>query len=194
MLTDEQREHIRSLVALAHTLAEGDATDEERTAALDRVDGLAEEDRSTVRVVMLYIIDMRARRACKSRARARRLLARFLSPAQAAELRVRKSFVVTGSEGGRYRLYPSIGTIHAIERHGTRDWAIAAFCYHEAADAQIPDQDLTLAHMALLRADEGAFLAQANVSRFFKNWDGPVRRRLAEIAVHRAAHRLAVGA
>jgi hypothetical protein len=78
-------------------------------------------------------------------------------PADArAELRAEKSFSVTGSAGGLYKL--RIGRSGNVQRE--HDGKVTRYCIHPV-DA-VPDADTVLAQVLLLWTDEPAFLSIAN--------------------------------
>lgn len=107
------------------------------------------------------------------------LLRTWLTPQQRRDLRTRREFAVTGSAGGRYRLRPATGSVQAVERHKTREFAIGTtFCLHDPENA-LPAADVTLAHLLMLWTDEPGFLAASNHHAPTNMlWDGAWLRRL----------------
>lgn len=154
--------------------------------------GLTEDE---TRIVWRVVRVLRAAWANEERAanaKARRLLRSYLSPVQRRQLRTRKNFLCVGSQGGVYRLLPRWAGVERVERHGQHWFARASYCLHDfAADSpdrkKLPAADVSLSHLLLLSADEGAFLAAANRTDRTQLWNGAYLRRLREARLERAA-------
>ena len=141
---------------------------------------LSVEDRRNVLALSCALIRYeRDRRGGPEQRRALRLLRTWLTPTQRRDLRNRREFAVTGSVGGRYRLRPATGAAQAVERHGTREFAIGTiFCLHDPAEI-LPPADVSLAHLLMLLTDELGFLTSANHHVSHSTlWDGVWLRRL----------------
>lgn len=128
----------------------------------------------------LLVLERRKRRGGGQR-RAMRLLRSWLTLAQAQQLRA-GAFRVRGSAGGWYRLWPGVGHAERVERHGRYWYTCGGYCLHEEGHV-LPPADRTLAHLLLLRTDEPAFIAEANLTKRGvwgdQLWNGAYRRRLA---------------
>lgn len=125
--------------------------------------------------------------------RALRLLRGLLSDEQVAQLRRSRSFRITLPSGRTYGFSPNSGAVRLLERHGSRWFMVGLYCLHEepldmfAAEGMpgmvtvdaIPLADRTIAHLLLLLADEGRFLAEANYTPFRRHmgWDPEWMRR-----------------
>jgi hypothetical protein len=94
--------------------------------------------------------------------RAMRLLRTLLTAEQRRVLRAGSGFYMTGSLGGRYRLFPACGVAWRVERHGKLEIHSAAYCLHDP-ELELPPADVTVQHLLLLRSDEEAFLRRANI-------------------------------
>lgn len=166
---------IAGLVQVARTIARGPLTVAAVRAALA---DLTPEERREVGTLVLYALQQQAARRGQRRACA--LLRSLLSPAQQAEWRrSHKTFTVTGSAGGRYRLCPTTGGAWRLARHGRYDIGVASFCLHDP-ERQVPPADETIGHLLWLLADEPAFCARANMTvRPHAGWDGAWLRACA---------------
>lgn len=126
--------------------------------------------------------------------RAMGLLRTLLNPEQLRTLRASRSFKLTGSLGGTYRLWPRMGLTEQLERHGTRHYRKLTFCLHDPGgpNERMPNADLAIAHMLWLVEDEQKFLVTANHTVVdHRQWDGAWRRRLNQARRERQAERTA---
>jgi hypothetical protein len=111
------------------------------------------------------------------------LLRSLLTDTQRSQLARSRNFRVEGSLGGVYRLWPKNDHAHTeqVERHKTRWYVRASFCYHDPEN-ELPPADVSIAHLLLISADEGEFLAKANKTLQGRNlWNGAYLRRLNEV-------------
>lgn len=180
------------LAALAQRLAD-DAIMPDDAAAYRWADGTTcdcEEWHDLMGLVGYIVRQRRVKRCGRHQRRAFRLLRSLLSPEQRRTLRTRKDFLVTGSLGGSYRLSPRHGWTERVKRHGSRWFVQASYCFHDDrtnADEAMPNADLAIAHMLLLVADEGEFLARANATaRGGQLWNGDYVRRMRQARLERA--------
>ncbi len=142
-----------------------------------------EQDDIVLLRAYVYRVQRHRNRDRKPQRTAMRLLRSFLSTTQTAQLRSNKAFLVETPSGKSYRLYPRMGTVEQVTRHGRSWFVFRRFCLHDDPDAsgsRMPPADLSLAHMLLLLADEAEFLRLANASTARDQlWNGEYRRRLA---------------
>lgn len=98
--------------------------------------------------------DDQIRAVAEADVRAAQMLLGMLSPAQAETLKLRQHFDVTGSLGGRYRVWAhiSVGNVQRLD-----DGSLWCTYGH-----RVPRYDTLLAQALLIRTDEGAFLETAN--------------------------------
>lgn len=161
----------------------------DETVAWDMADwtGWSDIDQRAALMAALWMIrERRYVERAPSRRCALRLFRSWLSPAHLDEMRRRGYVHVTGSAGGRYRIYPRIGRTERIERHGSREYGSARFCLHP--DERLPQADISLGHYLLLLTDEPAFLEAANETpTVMMLWNGDWRRRLNRARRERAA-------
>jgi hypothetical protein len=142
------------------------------------------QEATDVTALAAYLTRQSTREARNARGQRRgmKLLRRLLSAEQRRQLRNSKDFLVVGSLGGVYRLRPANGRTERVERHGTRWFVRESYCFHDdriVPEEALPDADLTIAHLLLLVADEGEFLARANAStRRDQLWNGEYLRRM----------------
>jgi hypothetical protein len=141
-----------------------------------------EEERANASLLAAY--EIRRKRKPADR-KAMKLFKSWLTPEQLLEWRRSQCVTITGSEGGRYRIYPRMGVTHGIELHGTRWFAMHHFCYHDV-EVTLPKADVALAHLLLITTDESYFLIAANRSRNTSLWDGAWLRRLNQARRERA--------
>lgn len=153
---------------LAQALADG-------AVAPDQVDWSQHSGQEWQDIIVLAAHLLAERRRRAPQLRALRLFRSWLRPAERAEFRRSRCVTVTGTAGGRYRIWPCTGLTQRIERHGKRWFGKAALCLHP--DAWIPPADIALAHYLNIRTDEPAFLARANEHQT-QLWDGAYLRRL----------------
>jgi len=145
------------------------------------LDGTAITAREQCEIVLAVIYDFprRRRRVKHAQRKAMRLLRSYLSADQRRQLRQRGEFMVHASHGGVYRICPSTGNVWGVELHGRHYFGVRTYCYHDPEN-ELPDADLSVAHLMLLSCDEPAFLAAANVrERPPQCWDGEWLRTLA---------------
>jgi hypothetical protein len=147
-------------------------------------------DKRQILALALYTIEYEASQRDKRSRRQRRamaLLRSFLSDSQRSQLRRSGHLLVRGSLGNYYRLYPGMGGVWRVEQRGSHWVAIASYCLHDYAEddpsfvpsgfpdegkrSRLPSADRTLAHLLMLRADEGEFRLLANESiRLHRRW------------------------
>jgi hypothetical protein len=143
---------------------------------------ITEQEVRTVTGLQAYDRYRKSLHADKPQRRALRTLRRFLTPEQRKQLRNENRFRVVGSLGGAYRLEPCRGRVFGLERHGKNWYEAASFCMIDCGQGKVPRADTTIGHLMLLRADEGAFLAEANryTSRLPDCWNGEYLRRIRQ--------------
>lgn len=143
-------------------------------------DAWTEAERRECLTFAVYEVQRRTLLYGPAKRRSLRLFMSHLTEGERAEVRRAGTLTVTGSAGGRYRVHPRCGQTERVARHGTREFATQAYCLHDVEDT-LPHADVALAHLLLLRADEPAFLAQANAYvRGEDMWSAAYRRRLRE--------------
>lgn len=137
---------------------------------------------------MLYAIRLqRQTLSLKVRRKAYRLLRRFLTPEQDAQLRRKREIPVTTASGRTYRLLPNTGAVHEVERHGSRYFVVRSFCLHPDDTVPLPPADVTLSQLLLLVADEEEFRRLANITeRQSDLWNGEWLRTLRRVRLARA--------
>ncbi len=152
-------------------------------AALNADESISAYDKRQIIALALYSMEYDLAQRDKRSRRARRanaLLRSFLTAEQREQWRRTRHFLVRGSLGNIYRLYPPMGNVWRVERRGSRWVGIAAYCLHDYAEddptfvpsglpgegkqSRLPSADRTLAHLLLLRADEAEFRLLANES------------------------------
>lgn len=114
----------------------------------------------------LALYEIAHQRELKSAARHRALalFRSWLSPDERAQLRVYRRVRVHGSAGGVYDVTPYQGiTTRKLEQHGSRWYSVETFCLHDDPGT-LPQPDIALAHLLLLKTDEPRFLATANIT------------------------------
>lgn len=148
------------------------------TLAYDMADwsDWSEQERRDCLALAIYGVEQRIWRTCRARRKSVQLFRSWLTADERACLRQRRCVEVVGSAGGRYRIYPAGGGTTRIERHGTRWYGVARYCFHDP-DGELPPADIALAHLLILKTDEPRFLATANATRT-DLWDGAWLRRL----------------
>lgn len=162
------------IVRAAKAIAAGDQHPD-----MGALDGFTADEGRQVLSLALYQIQYGPRR--RAQRKARRLFQSWLTPAQRAEYRSRGDVRIVGSAGGHYRIQPNAGRAERIERHGKNWYAVSDFCYHDEA-AELPNADLALVHMLMLRTDEPGFLAVANEhKRDRQMWNGDYLRRIRRV-------------
>jgi hypothetical protein len=153
-----------------------------------------------IRLLRNYAVDLverRERRMKRHRhqTKALRLLRRYLSPDQIAQLSRAGYFLTTTPGGATYRLYPRFGLAEQVTRHGKRWYVLVRFCIHEPDldrslldDKTMPPADLTLTHLLLLQSDEQEFRRIANATMTGDMlWNGNWLRRLRQARMEREA-------
>lgn len=148
-----------------------------------------EQEQRDIWALACYEIRMRLRVGSpKATRRAYRLLRRFLTPSQQAELTRTRMFTVVGRSGRLYRLAPATGTVYEVERHGKHCFIIRSFCVHPDDAVILPLADTTVAQLLLLSSDEDEFLrvAIAKDRRSDQLWNGEWMRRLRQARLERA--------
>lgn len=122
------------------------------------------------------------------RAKAMRLLKRFLTPEQQAQLQRGRSFYVHLPSGRSYRFLPGMGRVEEVSKHQTRYFIQSVFCIHPPDEDELPPGDIALAQLMHLLADEDDFRNTANIT--IRNdrglWDGDYLRRLRHARLERA--------
>lgn len=156
----------------------------DQVLAVDMADwrGWTDAERDGALQVALYIL--RQRNAAGPQRCALDLFRSWLTPRERTELRKLRRVTVTGTAGGRYRIWPNTGLTQRIERHGSRWFGKASYCLHPLE--WVPPADVALAHYLTLKTDEPAFIAAANEHRT-QLWDGAYLRRLNAARRARAA-------
>jgi len=147
-----------------------------------------EELRDVIALRVYHRLTLRLKNPAPQR-RAMKLLRSLLPKAQREQLRRNRYFIVEAPSGNGYRFLPKLGMVERVARHGRRWFATHRFCIHDdqSDPAQaMPPADLTVAHLLLISADEGVFLATAN-SRATDGmlWNGGYLRRLRQASVER---------
>lgn len=149
--------------------------------------GYSDEDQRQVLSLACYALSCRKTRYRPNQRKAMRLLKSWLTPVQVRQLRRSQRFMARGSDGGMYRLFPTVGLIEKIERHGQRWFAKWSYCFHDDG-RELPPADLSLAHFCHVTTDEPDFLARANATRRGEDmWSTEYRRRLRDAAARRAS-------
>jgi hypothetical protein len=158
------------------------AREEVSVQELEADDSVSNYDKREILTLALYEIEYQAYRRDQRSRRQRRamaLLRSFLSESQREQLRRSgHHFLVRGSLGNYYRLYPRMGNVWRVERRGSRWTSIASYCLHDYAEddptfvpiglpdegkrSRLPSPDRTLAHLLMLLSDEGEFRLLAN--------------------------------
>jgi hypothetical protein len=130
----------------------------------------------------MYAYEVRRRRRYKpvAQRKAMKLLRSLLSAEQKRSLRAGRYFYVTTKSGATFRFLPRSGFTERVERHGKHWFMKSHFCLHDAESSdQMPPADIVVAHLLLINADEGKFLAMANEHASQSQlWDGEYMRRM----------------
>jgi hypothetical protein len=119
-----------------------------------------EHDLLTRTMRLFFPISRRKQRIAQTKAM--NLLTGFLTMRQREQVSQCGYFYVTGSNGGRYRIYARTAITERVERHGKNHYLTGSYCLH--ANEKLPPADCALAHLLLLRTDEARFLRLANYS------------------------------
>jgi hypothetical protein len=141
------------------------------------------EERRTLRTLAAYQANYEAeqkRLHSPAWRTARRLLRSFLSTEQRRQMDCpHRGIDVVGSAGGLYRLFPNTGAVNGMERHGSRLFTVATYCWHDDG-RELPSPDVAVAALLLISCNEPAFLAEAHVTPHVPHewWDGDWRRRV----------------
>jgi hypothetical protein len=157
------------IVVLVDLMTDGEFSIEN----IERLDVTA-EDRRNLHALFYYQVRILLHKFHQRRAM--KLLRSMLSIEQVRELRRCSYFTITGSAGGRYRLYPYSnwsGVVELTERFGKRWFGTVTYCFHEDEDefCTMPAADRIMGQMLLILADEASFLFQANAKpRYLWNW------------------------
>lgn len=114
----------------------------------------------------------RAAAAVSPDERAEALLSDHLTTEQADTLATFGWFELTSQHGNRYRIYRGqvVNVYRVAETGSGRVRTVAGYCLR--SDPELPDADVMLAQMLLLRTDEDEFIARAERSEL-----QPPRRR-----------------